>query len=75
MKTPVIGNEQFTKRKNRIKRIRYLAQFVFFLCIIGIAVWLYITQPIYKPYTDESPIENGFLALSYLGVQKTEGSQ
>ncbi len=75
MKTQPIGNEQFTKRKNRIKRIRYAAQFAFFLFIIGTALWLYITQPVYKPYTDESPRENGFVALSYFGVQKTEGSQ
>ena len=75
MKTPNVGNVQFTKRKNRIKRIRYLAQFAFFLCIIGAAVWLYITQPIYKPYTDESSRDNGFIALSYFGVQKTDGSQ
>lgn len=70
-----LSNETYTKFKNNRKTMRTILQIICLAIIIGTLVWIYISQPVYKPYTSEAPRENGFVALSYFGVQKTEGSQ
>lgn len=71
----MLGNAAYTKWKNRRKRIRTAAQILIFLTVGGVALWSWWHAPVYQPYNDTSPRQNGFVALSYFGVQKTDGSQ
>ncbi len=75
MNIQILANQNFTKKKNRNKKTRTILQIIFFLALLGFIAWIYFSQPVYRPYADEAPRENGFIALSYFGVQKTEGSQ
>ena len=75
MESPRLANEAYTKKKNRNKLIRTTLQVLVLLILLGAAAWSYLMQPHYVPYTDKAPRENGFIALSYFGVQRTEGSQ
>ena len=68
-------DEQFSKNKSRKKKVRTFLEIVLILLMIGIGLYVYFTEKTYEPYEGSSPAENGFIALSYFGVQKTEGSQ
>ncbi len=76
MQSPeTLFDENYSKKRNRKKRIRAVLQFTLLLTIVVAIVVSYLTQKSYVPYTEQAPLENGFIAVSYFGVQKTEGSQ
>lgn len=75
MSTPLLGNPEFTRRKNRRKKIRTAAQILLVGGIIGSLLWLHFTTPTYEPSQATASRDNGFIALSYIGVQKNEGSR
>lgn len=75
MESPNLADKEYSKKRNRKKIVSTLLQVIVFAAILGFIAWGYIMQPQYKPYTDQSPRSNGFIALSYFGVQRTEGSQ
>lgn len=69
-----IGNAEYTKKKERKKGIRVVFQVAFLLFLLAIAVSGWFDRPIYT--TQIAPIskDNGFVAISYFGVDRTEGS-
>lgn len=75
MNSANIGDEKFSKIQNRKKIIRTLLQILVLLIIAGSIAWAYFNQKTYQPNTGNAPLDNGFIALSYFGVQKTDGSQ
>ncbi len=75
MSSSSLGNPDFTRRKNRRKTIRTAAQVLLIGGIVGAALWAHFTTPVYKPSHDAAPRSNGFIALSYIGVQKNEGGR
>ena len=70
-----LGNGAYTKWKNRRKRVRTTIQIAGLLLAGGLVFWSWWHAPQYRPYTDTSARQHGFIALSYFGVQKTDGSQ
>lgn len=75
MTPPNIADAKFSKSRNRKKIARTLLQVIILAVVIGMAVYSYLNQKTYQPYEGNAPLDNGFIALSYFGVQKTDGSQ
>lgn len=76
MKTSsTLVNEQFTKKRNFRKRCRTILQIIVLLGLISVIAINFFIKGTYKPSTDVSSLDNGFIALSYFGVQRTESSQ
>lgn len=71
----LLSNESFSKIRNRKKKIRTILQIIFLLGLVSIVIFTFMTKLKYKPSDEISSVDNGFIALSYFGVQKTEGSQ
>lgn len=71
----LLSNESFSKIRNRKKKIRTILQIIFLLGLVSIVIFTFMTKLKYKPSDEVSSVDNGFIALSYFGVQKTEGSQ
>lgn len=66
---------EFSRIRNRKKIIRTILQICVLLVLcIFIAYNLFYTKT-YQPYTEKTQTQDGFIALSYFGVQKTAGSQ
>lgn len=66
---------EFSRIRNRKKIIRTILQICVLLVLcIFIAYNLFYTKT-YQPYTEKTQTQDGFIALSYFGVQKTPGSQ
>ena len=68
-----IGDAEYTAQKNRKKWIRFALQAGFLLLLLGVGTRGWFERPIYT--TPSAPIagDNGFVAISYLGVNRTEG--
>lgn len=76
MESPnTLFDENYSKKRNRKKSLRAVLQFTLLFAAIAAVVISYLLEKPYAPYTEQSPTENGFIAISYFGVQKTEGSQ
>ncbi len=73
--TPSLGNPDFTRRKNRRKFIRTAGQICIIGAIVGTALWSHFNTSSYEPVQATSPRSNGFVALSYVGVQKSDGGR
>lgn len=75
MESPNLADKAYSKKKDRNKIIRTSFQVLLLVILLGSIAWYYLMQPVYQPYTEQAPRDNGFVALSYFGVQRTEGSQ
>lgn len=73
MSSPLLGNAEFTQRKNRRKKIRTVAQVLIIAGILGSALGVQFTETEYQQSQATAPRSNGFIAISYVGVQKNEG--
>lgn len=68
-----LGDEKFTKKKNRVKRLRTVLEI---LVVIGLLYLLWETffhQKTYEPFQEEevsATTDTGFIALSYFGVDR-----
>lgn len=70
-----IYEREFSRTRNRKKITRTILQIcVLLMLCIFIAYNLFYTKT-YQPYTEKTQSQDGFIALSYFGVQKTAGSQ
>lgn len=67
-----IGHEDFTRRKNRWKKVRVCMQFVILIAAVYVIVNLFFTFKSYVAFTndDVSDVDQGFIALSYFGVDR-----
>lgn len=67
-----IGHEDFTRRKNRWKKVRVCMQFVILIVAVYVIVNLFFTFKSYVAFTndDVSDVDQGFIALSYFGVDR-----
>lgn len=72
MSSALLSNPDFTRRKNRRKKIRTVAQALLISGVIGAALWVHFTNLDYQQSHATAPRANGFIALSYIGVQKNE---
>jgi hypothetical protein len=70
----MLGNNDFTLRKERGKKIRVFFQIVFIAIIIILAVNALYTFKKYQPFNENNTSfagDQGFIALSYFGVDRT----
>lgn len=67
-----IGHEDFTRRKNRWKKVRVCMQFVILIAAVYVIVNFFFTFKSYVAFTndDVSDVDQGFIALSYFGVDR-----
>ncbi|MDQ0203714.1 polysaccharide deacetylase family protein [Pectinatus haikarae] len=68
-------SKNFSRIRNRKKFIRTVLQLVLLSAILLFSIYNIFYRDTYQPYTDKIQEEKGFIALSYFGVQRTEGSQ
>ena len=66
------GEENFTKKKNRHKRIRVVAELLLLAIMAAIIINLFFTLKTYIPYAsaDADAEDHGFIAISYFGVDR-----
>ena len=66
------GEENFTKKKNRHKRIRVVAELLLLAIMAVIIINLFFTLKTYVPYAsaDADGEDHGFIAISYFGVDR-----
>ena len=66
------GEENFTKKKNRHKRIRVVAELILLAIMAAIIINLFFTLKTYVPYAsaDADGEDHGFIAISYFGVDR-----
>lgn len=71
---PDLGDERYTRRKNRVKRVRVLLQIAVLSLVVLLLVHVFFTLRTYEPYDPELAYEGsagtGFVALSYFGVDR-----
>lgn len=71
----MLADKDFTARRDKQKRIRFIGEGLFLLAIIAIIVKALFIFSSYQPYTpsaaDTSGEDHGFIALSYFGVSRT----
>ena len=70
--TAEIGLEDFTRRKNRWKKVRTGVEIMILLATLYVVVNLFFTFKTYQPFADAdvSTEDRGFIALSYFGVDR-----
>ena len=70
--TAEIGLEDFTRRKNRWKKVRVGVEFMILLATLYVVANLFFTFKTYQPFADAdvSTEDRGFIALSYFGVDR-----
>lgn len=70
-----IGDEQYTKVKNRKKVIKVILQVICLLALAAVLIFALFTFKKYIPFQQRSdvPVSNdrGFVALSYFGIART----
>ncbi|WP_196600983.1 polysaccharide deacetylase family protein [Pectinatus frisingensis] len=70
-----VYEHEFSKTRNRRKITRTILQLLILLVLCIFVVYNLFYTKTYQPYTDKTQSQDGFIALSYFGVQKTAGSQ
>ncbi len=69
-----LGDKDFTSRKDRIKLIRSLFEWIVVVGIMAVLVTLFVQLKTYQPFSREdintSGEDTGFIALSYFGVDR-----
>lgn len=69
-----LGDEAFTRRKDRFKRIRTVIQLLILALSAAILINLFFHLKTYHPYDDsavsDSGEDTGFIAISYFGVDR-----
>ena len=69
-----LGDEAFTRRKDRFKRIRTVIQLLILVLSAAILINLFFHLKTYHPYDDSAVSDNGedtgFIAISYFGVDR-----
>ena len=68
-----LGEESYTRHKNRVKRARTLVEIAFVVAALYLLYTLFFHGKTYQPYTESqvSPTtDTGFIALSYFGVDR-----
>ena len=70
--TAEVGLEDFTRRKNRWKKLRVSVEVIVLLATLYVVVNLFLTFKTYQPFAegDVSAEDRGFIALSYFGVDR-----
>ncbi len=69
-----LADKEFTAKKNRVKKIRSVLEFLFIIVLLYIIVNALFVFEKYKPYTmnnTEFGSDEGFVAISYFGVDRT----
>ena len=70
----ILGNEEFTDRKDHRKRIRVVIQIIALLGALALFINAFFTLKTYHPYSESLAAGNsedtGFIALSYFGVDR-----
>ncbi|WP_288760752.1 hypothetical protein [uncultured Veillonella sp.] len=72
MSKTVRYDEAYTRRKNRRKYWRTLAQIVLLVGAVAVGGWQYMHPPVYEPYAAAGTADP-LLVLDYEGVQNTGG--
>lgn len=71
----MLADKDVTARKNRRKRVRFLAEGIFLLALLFLILNALFVFSRYQPYTpDQAPSDgedHGFVAISYFGVDRT----
>lgn len=71
----VLGDEKFTRRKNRRKRLRMIGEIASLVAVSYILARAFFTFTTYEPYpasaVNDTNEDTGFVALSYFGVDRT----
>lgn len=68
-----LGEESYTRHKNRVKRARTLVEIAFVIAALYLLYTLFFHGKTYQPYSESqvSPTtDTGFIALSYFGVDR-----
>ena len=68
-----LGEESYTRHKNRVKRARTLVEIAFVIAALYLLYTLFFHGKTYQPYIESqvSPTtDTGFIALSYFGVDR-----
>ena len=71
--TDEMGDADYTRKKNRTKRIRTAGEWIVILAVIGVLINLFFVLKEYSPYGEEAvapTTDTGFIALSYFGVDR-----
>lgn len=69
----ILGDTKFTRRKNRVKKIRTSFEILAVLAMIFLLYTLFFQVKTYHPFTEDqrnSSTKEGFVALSYFGVDR-----
>ena len=69
-----LGDSEFTKRKDRKKKIRSIFEWIVVLAVVAALATLFFQFKTYRPYGEDqvntSGEDTGFVALSYFGVDR-----
>ncbi|WP_341795268.1 hypothetical protein [Mitsuokella multacida] len=69
-----LGDEAFTRRKDRFKCVRTVIQFLILALSVAVLINLFFHLKTYHPYDDsaiaDSGEDTGFIAISYFGVDR-----
>lgn len=73
-KTRALGDERFTARKNRFKKVRTVFQLLVIVGVLVLLFTVFFSLKEYQPYEAEAPTaggpDTGFVAISYFGVDR-----
>lgn len=71
-RVPALGDDGFSSRKNRVKRLRVVLEIIVVAAIVFLLYSLFYSLDTYKPYDhdaiEKGDTDTGFIALSYFGV-------
>lgn len=68
-----LGDEEFTKKKNRTKKLRAVLEILVVLGLLYLVWETFFHQKTYEPFTEDevsATTDTGFIALSYFGVDR-----